>query len=241
MAVHRVRRGHGRRSRGPGPARAGGRRDRRDRHAARHRPVAGGRAVADQGGWRRVRRALAGRPAGLPGLGGLRGSAGRTGRLPARARGAHAAVPAHRAAVRALRRRVPAPAARLPAGPARRPADHARLHDRRGPAGGQVRRVAVRRARRRPAPQRTAPGHVLTRHPRPVRPGQGGLRSARHAEPGNSHRPAPAGRRPARPRRRARTRARGIPRTWPWPTVTTTATSARPCTGAPGSASAART
>ena len=65
-------------------------------------------------------------------------------------------LPAGRAALRALRRRLHPCPDRLPAGPAGRRPGHAPVPHRRGAPGHRARRVAVRRARRRPGPQRAA-------------------------------------------------------------------------------------
>ena len=98
--------------------------------------------------------------------------------------------------LRALRRRLRARPHRLPvlhrAGPL--PA----VRRRRGATGGQVRRLDVRRARRRPGPRRAAARHVLTRGHRHDGRGQGDLRPGQRVQPRRAGRPGAAGRGPAR-------------------------------------------
>ena len=156
--------GRGRR-RGPRRgARARPRARRRRRHDRRRAVPARSRRrphVAHPRGRRRPRRPDAVGRAGLAGVRGLGGAAGAARRLPARARGAHGVAPRGRPGVRALRRRLRAPAPRHPARAVGQPA--ARVHGGRRRAGGLARRLAVRRARRRPRALRAALGHVHAR------------------------------------------------------------------------------
>ena len=115
--------------------------------------------------------------------------------------------------LRALRRRLRAHPHRLPvlvrAGPL------PRVRRRRGATGGQVRRLDVRRARRRPGPQRAAARHVLGRGHRRHGRGQGDLRPGQRAQPRRAGRPGAAGRGPARaagPAAAHRARLRLLPR-----------------------------
>ena len=130
-------------------------------------------------------------------LRGLGGATGTTRRLPARARGPDGAARGRRACLRALRRRLRPPSPRHPAGALGRPA--AVLHDRRRSPGGRPRRLAVRRARRRPGPERAPAGHVLPDGHRGVRGVQGPPRPARPAQPGRAGPTAAARRGPAPP------------------------------------------
>ena len=73
-----------------------------------------------------------------------------------------------------------------------------RVHARRRPAGGRARRVLLRRARRRPGPQRAAAVDVLPRRDRVVRRGSRPLFDPDDLlNPGVLVRPRAAGRRPA--------------------------------------------
>ena len=107
----------------------------------------------------------------------------------------------------------------------------------RRPAGGRLRRLAVRRARRRPGPQRAAAAACTP--PRVI-----GLFERVKAlfDPDDVLNPGVLVR-PARLDDDIRMAAAhpSSGRGWRWPTGTTAATSPRPCTAAPGSASAAPT
>ncbi|AQA25367.1 putative d-lactate dehydrogenase [Rhodococcus sp. MTM3W5.2] len=154
-----------------------------------------GRAVADPSGRRGVGRPHRRRAARLARLGGRRGPPGAPRRVPARFRGADRQARGGRPAVRAFRRRLCTRATR----PAHRrcPATLPGLPGRRRRAGRRPRRIAVRRARRRSCPLRTAPADVLGVGPGRVRRLQGGLRPEQCPEPGRAGRPGARGRRSA--------------------------------------------
>ncbi len=101
-----------------------------------------------------------GRP-GLARLGGRRGAARAARRLPAGLRGPDEGARRRRARLRALRRRLRPRPDRPPAGRGAAPAPAVPAGGRR--PGRRPRRVAVRRARRRPGPQRAAGPDVLHR------------------------------------------------------------------------------
>ena len=137
-----------------------------------------------------------------------------------------------RRALRPLRRRLRARADRLRAARRRRPRPVPGVPRRRRAAGGVVRRHPLRRARRRPGPLGAAAADVLRRGARPVRPGQGGARPRRRAQPRGARRAATRRRRP--PARRPRCTSPRARSAGP----TTPARSSTRCTAAPASASA---
>ena len=210
----------------PRRRRAGAARDRR--------PGRGRRAVADPRGRRRAGGAQPG-PAGVLRLGGRRRPARAARRLAARLRRAPGGARAARRAVRPLRRRLRARADRLRVR-RRRPAAGSASSWSPGPSALQAaRRLAVRRARRRPGPLGAAAADVRRGVAAAVRRGQGDLRPGRPAQPRRAGRPGAGRRRPAPgpAARRRRPPRSGSP--------TTAARSATRCTAAPGSASASRT
>ena len=73
-----------------------------------------------------------------------------------------------------------------------------------GRPGRRARRLAVRRARRRPGPLRAAAADVLADGDRPVRARSSASSTRQPAQPRRARRPAPARRRPAAGRRRLR-------------------------------------
>ena len=170
-----------------------------------------------------------GRP-GARRLGGRRRPARAARRLPARLRRAAGRARAARRAVRPLRRRLRARADRLPVRhAARRPTRLPGLPRGRRPAGRRLRRLAVRRARRRPGPQRAAAADVLPRRRSRCSRGQGGCSTRTTCSTPACSSPGAVRRR--HPRRGGAAACRTGSR---WPTGTTAATSppaVHRCTG----------
>ena len=188
--------------RSPGASRRGprpwprARRSRAPRAPARRRRGRGSRAVADPRG----RRRLAARSLTAPAHAGWEDAAvppERLGRLPARLRraaGEHGldGVPYGHFGDGCVHVRIDFPLDR--AGGRRRSSGLPRPPAR---SAARPRRLAVRRARRRPGPLRAAAADVRRRVAAPVRRGQGALRPAQPAQPRHPGRPRAARRRPA--------------------------------------------
>ena len=189
--------------------RAAGRRRARGfpRGDGRRRPA---RTVAHPRGRERYGDPDARRQRGLARLGGLRGTAGPTGRVPPRLPGSAPRPRPARHALRPLRRRLHPRPHRL------RPADtggHRPLPPLlrgTGRAGHLARRLPLRRTRRRPGPRRTPADHVRHRDGPPVRAGEGRLGPGRPPEPRHAGPPRAPGLQPALHGPAARARAGGV-------------------------------